>query len=280
MGARLVVILLDFLKALRTNLAYIIWFLFYFLLFMLATNGYAIYFYLVTIPLALLPLAEGFWRIINGIRPLRLQAEKERLLPLFKEAYEGAIKVNPALSKGIKLYVHKDMDINAFAFGKRTMILTRGSIELLSDDCIKGLMAHEFGHFSHKHTQAVLLSTIGNLPMVLVLKVLFGLKEHISKEEAKSSFVMKGFRALYSIIYYFFKGIDLIGELILMHTSRKHELQADKFAMESGLGEELVLVLREINQVGMEKKQSIKERLRNSHPHITRRIEALESSMD
>jgi len=54
------------------------------------------------------------------------------------------------------------MTINAFAFGKSTLVLTRGSLELLNDDCLKGLIVHEFGHFSHRDTEAILLTTVSN----------------------------------------------------------------------------------------------------------------------
>jgi len=275
-GSSLANITLEFLRAVKTNWAYITWFLFYFLLFFVFTAGYAIYFYIVTVPLALSPMAEWLWRILSGVRTLRVKAEKERLLPLFKEVYEGAIKANPNLSRKIKLYITEDMDINAFAFGKKTMVLTRGSVELLSDESIKGLIAHEFGHFSHWHTQALLLSIVGNLPMMLILKQLFGLKNHITKEEAKESTIMRAFRGLYHIIYFFFKGIDLVGELILLRSSRRHEYQADDFASNCGYGAELAEVLTEIHNVSMGRKPSLKERLFSTHPQITLRIERLE----
>ena len=53
------------------------------------------------------------------------------------EVYKQASKVNPDLPKNIKLYVQENMDINAFAFGKSTLVLTKGSLELLDDDGLK-----------------------------------------------------------------------------------------------------------------------------------------------
>jgi len=270
---------LDFLKALWNNFAFVMWFLFYMALFLLFTGGYAIYFYIVTVPLAFSPMAEGVWRMVSGVRPLRGKTEKQRLYPLFKEVYEGAITVNPRISKRIKLYVHEDMDINAFAFGRKTMIFTRGSIELLSDESLKGLIAHELGHFNYWHTHALLLSTVGNLPMVLILKKLFDLKNHFSGKLERDEIVQRGFRGLYNIIYYFFRGIHFIGEMILMNSSRRHEFQADEFARRSGFGYELAYVLGEINRISMSGKWSIKDRLLSTHPQINRRIEALEKNM-
>jgi len=91
-------------------------------------------------------------------------------VPLFKEVYTEAFQTDPTLSRHIKLYIKEDMSINAFAFGKSSMIITRGSLELLSDECLKGLMAHEFGHFVHGDTIASLFATVSNLFLSLAVK--------------------------------------------------------------------------------------------------------------
>jgi len=261
---------------LRGNSAYLIWFLFYVILFSVLTNGIAIFFYLVTIPLALSPLAERLWRMVSGVRPLRLKSEKERLLPLFKEVYDGAVKINPQLSKRIHLYIKEDMTINAFAFGKSTLVLTRGSIMLLSDECLKGLIAHEFGHFSYKHTEATLLSMVGNLPMSFIIRKLTDIKNRLNMSENKGSIFTGIFTFFIDLNYYISKTIAFVGDLLLMYTSRQHEYRADGFAYRSGFGKELTDVLIEIYEVSISKPQSVKEQLRSSHPHITLRIEQLE----
>ena len=111
----------------KGNGAYVRWFLFYFFFFSFFTAGIAIPVYIITVMIAFSKTAEKLWRKVSGVRPLRLKSEKSRLLPLFKEVYTGAFEANPDLSKGIKLYIKEDMNINAFAFGKETLVLTRGS---------------------------------------------------------------------------------------------------------------------------------------------------------
>jgi len=258
----------------KNNLAYLVWFSFYVLFFSLITGGIALVFYLVTVPLAFSPVAENLWRKITGVRPLRLKSEKERLLPLFKEVYQGAVRTNPKLPKSIKLYIKEDMTINAFAFGKSTLVLTRGSTLLLNDECLKGLIAHEFGHFAYKHTEALLLFTVANLPMSFIIKKLTDVKNHFDNRKRRS--LLMG--SLCDFLYYLFKGIDFIGDIILMHSSRKKEFTADKFSIRSGFGEDLTGVLIEIYEVSISKPGSVKEQLRSTHPHITLRIERLERS--
>ena len=259
----------------NSNWIYVAWFFFYFILFSVGTGGIAIILYLITVPIAFSPLAEKLWRKVSGVRPLRLKSEKERLLPLFKEVYVGAVRANPNLSRGIKLYIKEDMNINAFAFGKSTLVLTRGSLVLLNDNCLKGLMAHEFGHFSNRDTEAVLLATVSNFFMSFVISKLTDLKNRFDSEN-KGGFIA----GLYKILFYYpFKAIESVGELILMHRCRQNEYQADSFALNSGFGKDITDVLIEIYGVSFSKPQSVKEQLKNTHPHITLRIERLETAL-
>ncbi len=48
--------------------------------------------------------------------------------------------------KRYKLLVDEKMELNAFAIGTRTIAVSRGSLELLTEGELKGLMAHELGH--------------------------------------------------------------------------------------------------------------------------------------
>jgi len=219
----------------------------------LITGGIALIYYALAIPFALSPLAESLWRSLSGVRPLRLRKEKQRLIPLFHQVYRGAVTADPKLTQKIRLYIKEDMGINAFAFGRRTLVLTRGSITLLSDDCIKGLIAHEFGHFSHYDTVISLFITVTYLPITLIKK-LFDYITNKFRKEPKNG-------------------------IISMSYSRKNEYLADKFALNSGFGYELTEVLLEIYEVSFTKPKSVKEQLRSSHPPITKRIERLENSL-
>ena len=227
--------------------------------------------YILTTILAFTKAAEKLWRRVSGIRPLRLKSENDRLLPLFKDVYTGAFEADSDLSKEIKLYIKEDMTINAFAFGKSTLILTRGCLELLNDECIKGLIAHEFGHFSHKDTEAILLTTVSNFFMSYILSKLTD-RVNRDEHENQAGFIVKG-------IYHIFKVIDFFGEVILKRTNRRNEYYADAFASKSGFTKELTDVLIEIYSMSISKPQSVKEQLKSTHPHITLRIEQLEESL-
>ena len=258
----------------NSNGAYVAWFLFYFFFFSVITVGIAIPFFIVTTIIAFSKLAEKLWRSVSGVRPLRLKSEKDRLAPLFMEVYKKAVEADSNLFKGIKLYIKEDMTINAFAFGKETLILTRGSLELLDDDCLKGLIAHEFGHFSHGDTEAILLSSASNFFMSFTIRKLTDRVNRYENENKGGFFawIVKG-------IYYLFRAIDFWGELILKRTSRRNEYLADQFASKSGFTKELTDVLIEIYGVSISKPESVKEQMKSTHPDITLRIERLEEAL-
>jgi len=259
----------------------VFWLLFHFLLFWLILGAskqslvIVLVVGLVSLLFACSPLAEGLWRRVSGVRPLMMQNEKDRLLPLFEEVYEEAMKADPNLPKGINLYIEEDMQINASAFGRSTLVLTRGSIALLSDDSLKGLIAHEFGHFSHYDTTVLLFATVGNFFMSLLMKLI--------RAAAKGLYYIVGtkdsawiFKILYHFIMLIYKAVLLAGDLILMPVSRKHEFMADAFAGRCGFGNELAGVLSQIYQVSISKPGTLMEQLRSTHPPLPQRIQRLE----
>ena len=255
-------------------LAYLLWIGFYMLLF----GPWTLPIYLVCFVIALSPISEKLWRIIYGIRPLRLKQEKDRLLPIFKEVYLDARWQDRTMPRAIKLYIQESMNINAFAFGRSTLILTKGSIELLNDDNLKGLIAHELGHFANRDTLFALISGVTNMMLTLTIRVLSAAKIKLD-EAAKSSFFVRFLKILFDVVYYWFKLIEFVGGLIIMHVRRKSEYRADMFAYECGYGKELAEVLIQIYQTSMERPKSVREMMRASHPHITKRIERLEGEV-
>ena len=262
------------------NWLYIAWFFFYLIFFSVITGGIALIFYAVSVPFAFSPIAEKLWRVTSGVRPLRLKSEKIRLIPLFKEVYIRVVKIHGnKISRGIKLYIQESMDINAYAFGKGTLVLTLGSVQLLNDECLKGLIAHELGHFENGDTQRNLLMTVGNFFMSLLMKLADNLRNGLVKA-SEGSFVVGCVRGIYDFFYTILRGIRFLGDLILMPVSRQNEYMADGFANRCGFGEELAEVLNEIYGVSISSPKTIKEMIKATHPPITKRIEHLEKYLD
>jgi len=254
----------------KNNWSYLFWFAYYILLFGLLTFGIIIPIYIAMLLIALSPFAEELYHRVIGVRPLRLSSEKIRLTPLFDEVYEQSISIYPRMPKRVVLYIQESMDINAFAFGKCSLVLTKGSINMLDDGHLKGLIAHELGHFANGDTKVNLFFAIANLPMTLLLS--FGNKIQNRLETGILKFV-------FDIIFSIFKGINFISELMIAHQSRQNEYRADYFALMCGFGVDLSEVLTEIYEISLEKPRTIKEQLKSTHPPLTKRVELLESDL-
>lgn len=256
------------LKSIFKSWSYIVWFVFHLFLFGMLTGGLIMPVYIIFFLVAFMPVSEKLWRWSIGIRPLRLKAERDRLIPLFDEVYsayrhEEMVKH----TENIKLYIQESMSINAFAFGRETLVLTKGVVDLLSDEDIKGLIAHELAHFHHYDTMGALFTYVANFPMSLLMKKLRQIDSTLGDGIAKFFF---------NIIFGFFRLIEFVGELILMSHSRKQEYVADMSALKWGYGEELAGMLIHLYQLSMEKPKSIREMIKMTHPPITKRIEQLE----
>lgn len=276
------------LKKLAKNYVYIIWIVLYFTIawYLLGAdwNSFILVFFLygISILIALSPVGEALLRFIEKVRPIRTKEEKEYLLPIFEEVYENAKEKDEKLNDNIKLYIIDNMYVNAFAIGRKTIAVTMGAIQTFTQDELKGIIAHEFGHLSNGDTKALLLSTIGNgifTILIFILKIILLITDIIF------SLTKIPFLNIFTIIAEFIFDIGVIlfsyiSQILLSINSRQNELWADTFAFDIGYGEELVSSLYILQKISLPQNLSILDRLRASHPNTARRIEQLENLLD
>jgi len=280
-------------KFLNSNFSYILWFVIYFsiawIIFGANLRSFILVFlvYGVSISVALSPVGEVILQITQDCREPNTEQEKNYLLPMFEEVYEYAKEVNPKLNSGIKLYIMDAMYINAFAIGRKTVTVTRGAIESLTADELKGVIAHELGHITHGHTKALLLSFIGNIffsIIVWVFKAMFYVVQTISNIVAHFSLVGTLFSFLTLLLRL---GMDLsvfvfinLSEVILALNSRKNEIEADTFAYTVGYGKEMISTLYLFQKITVDAGMKLSEKMKASHPHTAYRIAHLEKLED
>jgi len=239
--------------------------------------------YGVSITIALSPVGEAILRILENCRELSTEQERNYLLPMFEEVYENAKEVNPKLNKSIRLYIMDAMYVNAFAIGRKTVAVTKGAMETLSADELKGVLAHELGHITHGHTKALLLSVIGNFfftVLVWVFRAILFITQVVSNIVANFNYIGSIF-AIFTLIARLLVDVSVfafinLGQVILASNSRFNEIQADNFALEIGYGRELISGLYLFQKISMNTKLSWSEQLKSSHPHIAYRIANLE----
>lgn len=279
---------------LKNNFLYVLWFAFYFfvawLFFGANLQGFYIVaiIYGVSIAVALSPIGEVILRILNGAREPSTSKEKEYLEDVFQEVYEKAREENKNLSKNIKIYITDEMYPNAFACGRNTIAVTRVAINVFTEDELKGILAHEFGHLNHGHTKALVLTIIGNILfsiITIIIQLILQIMDSISSVCANMSrnivvIIIAGILKLSILVLnmYLFV-IDKVGQLLLSANSRKNEYQADKFALINGYGEELLSALYLIQEIEGNYKLTMFQKMTMSHPHIAKRIGELEKSI-
>ncbi len=167
----------------KSNWAYLIWFAIYYTVAVITIYAFSddivlslflsAIVYGVCIAVALSPIGEVIVRLLENVKPVQTQTDKDYLLPIFEEVYEEAKEFSPNLSDDIELYVTDSMAVNAFAVGRKTVAVTRGAINTFTPDELKGILSHELGHMANGDTKALLISLVGNGFFSLII---FGLR--------------------------------------------------------------------------------------------------------
>jgi len=232
------------------------------------------------------PLGEWILRLIDGVRKVEIYSEASYINPLFAEVYYEAAKKHPKLSKRIQIYIQDDASVNAYAYGSNTIVLTRGALEALDEDQLKGFIAHEIGHIAHGDTKMRLALTIGGG----FFSVFYGLLKliiHILDFFIRFYYVRSFFKLFYVIYLLPIKFVRFIfvkilwlfqtaSALLIGLGGRSNQYRADEFACQAGFREHLLSGLYALYQMNIVQKESLIERLTSGSPHIASRIARLE----
>lgn len=220
--------------------------------------------------LALTPVGEALFRFTNGARE-GLKSEKELLEPIFSRVVKSA-----GFERGnFDLLVTDSQEINAFALGRRSVIITRGAMQLPEQE-VEAIFAHELGHMRHHDSIITLMyytvSTITNI----AVKIL----------------------AVIAAVMTVFRGTRIIGVVIGVVTAaliwlaikplnvgnryggRVKEYRADRFAHEIGYGEGMQMLLTRFLETEAAPSGKIADSLMATHPGSGKRLLALEKLAD
>ena len=264
---------------------YIIWFSVYFIItwFMLGATpaGFLITaaVYGVSVLIALSPIGERILRFAEGVKRPATRKDKEYLIPLFRDVYREAKTQDRKISRDIQIYIIDKNTVNAFAFGRNTVCVTKGAVELFDEDELKAVIAHELGHIAHGDTKALLLNTVGNgifTVFMLGMRVTFFVLDVMSTMTDGLA-PLKLFAGLSKLLLdAMILAFMSLGHIIMAIDSRNSEYRADHFAFTLGYGSDLISVLETLDKISITGRLSLIDRLKQSHPHITYRIERLE----
>lgn len=237
--------------------------------------------YLITVIVALSPIGEFILRLQNGCRKITRKDYLDRLTPLFNEVYSKAKEINPELPENIKFYMSNDAEPNAFATGRRTVCITEGLMNY-SDEEIKAVLGHEFGHLAHKDTDAILVVSVGNLivsAIFVIWRIVFNviarvLNICIGIASNSIGAAIAGVITRVCIDWILVLVMNLwtkFGALLCLHSSRKNEYKADEYSLNMGYGNTLCSFLDSLDPSKTSSK-GLWATLNSSHPDTHDRI--------
>ena len=259
-----------------------IWLLINFLAFWASTQSLvigliiSIILYALLINFALSDTLENILRRMNDVRRIATSTEKERLNNLFDEVYKNVLNNANNISSEIRLYIQDTMSINAFAIGRKTIVVTRGLMENFTDEQIKAILAHEFSHIVNGDTQLSMLISIGStiyLWLFVAVKLIFQMLENANDESNVISGTAHFVSFIMDIAIFL---MTLIANIAIMSYYRNTEFIADECAYRLGYGEDLLSALYKIYNMEISDQKRLVDRLQSSHPKTAFRIERLE----
>lgn len=140
---------------------------------------------------------------------------------------------------------------NAYFSGlgpKKRIVLFDTLIKEMSNDEIVAVLAHEIGHYKHKHIYKSMLTGILQTGFTLFIFGLFAgsqtLSQALGVSEPSFHIALIGFGIIYSPLSSF---MGVVSNII----SRRGEYQADKFAKDYGYGEHLITALKKLSSHNM-----------------------------
>lgn len=228
---------------------------------------------------SLSPLGEAYVRFKERVKQLPRNEQTAWIYEMFDEVHAAARGVNAKISGKVKLYYKETEEINAYAVGHRTVIVTHGILRF-SPEQIKGVLAHEFGHISGGDSDLDLGINVSNTILMLftvavsAVVSLFAwiLSMAFESLSAKAACVAVGgvIISALSIVYYLW---IKIGKLMINAASRNDEYAADAFSVKCGYGEGLYSALSVLDPSKM--RSSFFSLLSSTHPDTVSRLEKI-----
>ncbi len=146
---------------------------------------------------------------------------------------------------------------NAYFSGwgsKKRIVLYDTLIEKHSTEEIVAILAHEIGHYKHKHTLLGALMSIFSMGLFLFV---FGLFANYPIFSKALGFAQHSFHSSIIAFVLLIEPLSLVTGIISSIISRRFEYQADQFVVDQGLGNQLSNALKKLSA----------DNLSNVNPH-------------
>lgn len=208
--------------------------------------------------------SDYFWLLafgaVTGIGLITSMFYSELIVPLFNKQTpleEGELRdaiASFATTSGFKLdniYVidgsKRSTKANAYFSGigpKKRIVLYDTLITQMTTDEIVAVLAHEIGHYTYKH---VLKGFLLSLPFNLLLFFLLGLTLKSELPALAIGGTEASFHLNALVFFTLYTPVSLVPDLLGNIFSRRHEYQADAFAVKYGYGTALISALKKLS---------------------------------
>lgn len=172
---------------------------------------------------------------------------------------------------------------NAYFTGlgsKKRIVLYDTLINDHTIDELVAVLAHEIGHYKHKHTRTSLIITLLQSAIMLFLLSLFINTDGLIAKATSEAFHTKiSFQMGVLVFGILYSPISLIIGIAMNYLSRKNEYQADAFAAKNASAKDLAAALTKLtkNNLGNLNPHPAYVFINYSHPPLLFRLKAMEN---
>ncbi|MDH3663952.1 MAG: M48 family metalloprotease, partial [Alphaproteobacteria bacterium] len=234
------------------------------------------------------PWGEWFFRLFYPIRPLT-KREAAKLVPAM-ERVQAAYEAQHRRSLKANLFMIDDPMPQAMALGFGTIAVTRGALEIATDNELAGVLAHESGHLHHR--DSMVTSALNSISLVQAVVA------EVSKVGFIAFLLLGVVLMIYSTDLSWVLGLTImvpivlgVGRLlnhvvnglvvfVLGLTDRSVEYRADRFAGDLGLGPGLAGFLERLAGMEAMTAHGFLVMYMQSHPPTALRIDRLEAMQE
>ncbi len=226
-----------------------------------------------------------FWRLTARDARDPNAAEQTRLDAAWAEVMRRSKRTD---GSKYRLLVIETDEVNAMAGGARLVFVTTAALDVLDDETLSGVLAHELGHHVGLHPIVLALEVWFMRPITWTLYASAGLS-NIGVALAESfqggilrllaSIVALAFRAFAWVLF----ALSWVAITVFRFTGRGAEYRADRFAAVNGFGaviSEFLEVVSEIEEKsGLGRNRQMVEIIASTHPPAAKRLRRLRRHM-